>query len=91
MRLGRDHLRVVRAGLVLGAIGGCNYEGEQGRGSRDGGARDGGARGGARDRLIKGERGSKGQAYRESKGQAYRESKGQAYRGSKAREQGTGL
>jgi hypothetical protein len=28
--LGRDHLRVVRAGLVLGAIGGCDYEGEQG-------------------------------------------------------------
>jgi hypothetical protein len=29
--LGRDHLRVVRAGLVLGAIGGFDYEGSKGR------------------------------------------------------------
>ena len=56
VRLGRDHLRVVRAGLVLGAIGGCNYEGEQGTGEQ--------GTGGTRDRLIKGERGSKGQAYK---------------------------
>ena len=60
VRLGRDHLRVVRAGLVLGAIGGCNYEGEQGRGSK------GGSKGQAyeeskrraRDRLMRGEQGT---------------------------------
>ena len=60
VRLGRDHLRVVRAGLVLGAIGGCNYEGEQGRGSK-------GEQGtGLHIRRARGEREG------ESKGQAYK-------------------
>ena len=48
MCLGRDHLRVVRAGLVLGAIGGCDYEGEQGTRESKGQAYKS-----LRDRLIK--------------------------------------